>query len=111
MLSMLPGCNEENKYEPPPAPKVGVAQPAKRPVTRHLELTGNTVTLDKVELVARAVGFLREVNYKDGSMVKKGDVLFVIEPAPYEAKVQQQEAEVAAAKAALDFAVLCSNSH
>ena len=104
LLAALPGCNEENKYEPPPAPKVGVAQPAKRPVTRYLELTGNTVSLDKVELVARAVGFLREINYKDGSMVKKGDVLFAIEPAPYEAKVQQAEAEVRAAKAAL---VLC----
>ena len=104
LLAALPACNEENKYEPPPAPKVGVAQPAKQPVTRYLELTGNTVTLDKVELVARVVGFLHEINYKDGSTVKKGDVLFVIEPAPYEAKVQQAEAEVAAAKAALDFA-------
>jgi RND family efflux transporter MFP subunit len=104
LLAALPGCNEENKYEPPPAPRIGVAQPIQRPVTRYLELTGNTVTLDKVELVARAVGFLREINYKDGSMVKKGDTLFVIEPAPYEAKVQQGEAEVAAAQAALDFA-------
>ena len=103
-LSALLGCNEENKYEPPPAPKVGVAQPAKRPITRYLELTGNTVTLDKVELVARVAGFLREINYKDGTMVKKGDVLFVIEPAPYEAKVQEAEAEVAAAKATVDFA-------
>jgi membrane fusion protein, multidrug efflux system len=104
LLAALLGCNEENKYEPPPAPKVGVTQPAKRPVTRYLDLTGNTVALDKVELVARVVGFLREINYKDGAMVKRGDVLFVIEPAPYEAKVQQEEAGVAAAKAALDFA-------
>ena len=104
LLSALPGCGEENKYEPPPAPKVGVAQPAKQLVTRYLDLTGNTVTLDKVELVARVVGFLREINYKDGTMVKKGDVLFVIEPAPYEAKVQEAEAEVAAAKATVDFA-------
>ncbi len=104
LLAALPGCGEENKYEPPPAPKVGVAQPVKRLVTRYLELTGNTVTLDKVELVARASGFLREINYKDGSMVKKGDVLFVVEPGPYEAKVQQADAEVTAAKAALDFA-------
>jgi len=104
LLAALPGCGEENKYEPPPAPKVGVAQPTKRLVTRYLELSGNTVTLDKVELVARAVGFLREINYKDGSMVKQGDVLFVIEPAPYEAKVQEAEAEVAAAKATVGFA-------
>jgi membrane fusion protein, multidrug efflux system len=104
LLAALPACNEENKYEPPPAPKVGVAQPAKRVVTRYLELTGNTVSLDKVELVARVAGFLREINYKDGSMAKKGDVLFVIEPAPYEAKVQQAEAELAGAKAALQHA-------
>ena len=104
LFAALPGCNEENKYEPPPAPKVGVAQPAKRPVTRYLELTGNMVSLDKVELVARVPGFLREIDYQDGSMVKQGDVLFVIEPAPYEAKVQQAEAEVAAVKAKADFA-------
>jgi multidrug efflux system membrane fusion protein len=104
LLAALPACKEENKYEPPPAPKVGVAQPSKRPVTRYLELTGNTVSLDKVELVGRATGFLREINYKDGSMVKKGDVLFVIEPAPYEAKVMQEEAELTAAKAASYYA-------
>lgn len=103
-LLALCGCDDENKYEPPPAPKVGVAQPAKQTVTRYLELTGNVVSLDKVELVARVPGFLREIDYKDGSMVKKGDVLFVIEPAPYEAKVQQAEAEVGAAKAKADFA-------
>jgi membrane fusion protein, multidrug efflux system len=104
LLAALPACKEENKYEPPPAPKVGVAQPVKRPVTRYLELTGNTVSLDKVELVARANGFLQQINYKDGSMATKGDVLFVIEPAPYEAKVLQEEAGLAAAKATADYA-------
>jgi len=104
LLAAVAGCKEENKYEPPPAAKVGVSQPVKRPVTRYLELTGNTVSLDKVELVARANGFLQQINYKDGSMVQKGDVLFVIEPAPYEAKVLQEEAELAAAKAAADYA-------
>src|SRR5436305_8984973 len=104
LLAALSACNEENKYEPPPAPKVGVAQPVNRAVTRYLELTGNTVSLDKVELVARVAGFLREIKYKDGSMAKAGDVLFVIEPAPYEAKVQQAEAELAGAKAALQHA-------
>ena len=104
LLAALSACKEENKYEPPPAAKVGIAQPVKRPVTRYLDLTGNTVSLDKVELVARASGFLQQINYKDGSMVKKGDTLFVIEPAPYEAKVQQAEAELTAAKAAADYA-------
>src|SRR4051795_10872752 len=103
-LAALPACNEENKYEPPPATQVGVAQPVKRPVTRYLELTGNTVSLDKVELVARIPGFLREINYKDGSMAKKGDEFFVIEPAPYEAKVQQSEADVVSAKAGAEYA-------
>jgi membrane fusion protein, multidrug efflux system len=104
LLTALPACNEENTYKPPPAPKVGVVHPSKRPVTRYLELSGNTVSLDTVELVARAKGFLQQINYNDGSMVKKGDVLFVIEPAPYEAKVLQEEAGLTAAKAALDYA-------
>ena len=101
LLSTAVACKDENKYVAPPTPKVGVAQPASRPVTRYLELTGNTVSLDKVDLVARVEGFLQQINYKDSSMVKKGDSLFTIEPAPYQAKVALAEAAVTVARSAV----------
>ena len=96
----LAACRDDNKYVAPGPPKVGVAQPLKEKVTPYLELTGNTVALDSVDLVARVPGFLQEIDYKDGAFVKKGTTLFVIEPAPYEAKVKQAEAAVASAQAA-----------
>jgi len=106
ILAALPlavaACKDENKYVAPPSPKVGVAQPVSREVIRYLDLTGNTVSLDKVDLVARVDGFLQQISYKDGAMVKKGDPLFTIEPAPYKAKMAQAEAAVTVARAAVD---------
>ena len=69
--------------------------------SRYVELTGNTVAFATVDLVARVEGFLTSINYKDGAFVKKGDLLFLIEPTTYEAKVKQAEAELDSAKAQL----------
>ena len=49
-----------------------------------VEQTGNTVAFDTVDLVARVSGFLDSINYKDGTFVKKGNLLFQIEPTTYE---------------------------
>ena len=65
----------------------------KQKITPYLEVTGNTVAVNSVDLQARVEGFLQEINYKDGSPAKKGDVLFVIEPAPYQAKLKQAQAQ------------------
>lgn len=98
----LGGCDGEgNKYEPPPPPPVTAAQPAVKPVVNYLELTGSTSAINQVDLVARVPGYLQSINFKDGSLVKKGDLLFVIEPAPYEADVQQAEATLKEQKAQL----------
>jgi RND family efflux transporter MFP subunit len=96
------GCDKaENKYIPPPPPEVTVNQPVKKAVTEYLELTGNTQAIEQVALVGRVEGFLSSIKFKDGDIVKKGDLLFVIEPPPYEAKVKQAEANVAMAQATL----------
>ena len=97
----LSGCSEENRYVAPPPPKVTVASPVQRPITRYLELTGNTAAVNSANLVARVPGFVQEINYEDGAMVKKGALLFTIEPEPYEVKLRQAQAAEAGAQASL----------
>jgi RND family efflux transporter MFP subunit len=86
---------------PPPPPKVTVATPEKRAVTIYLEATGNTAAVNTTNLVARVPGFVTSINYKDGDLVKKGTVLFTIEPESYELKYKQAQAAEAAAAATL----------
>ena len=100
-LALLAGCGESNTYVAPPPPKVTVAAPAKRTVTLHLEATGNTAAVNTANLVARVAGFLETVNYQDGDLVKKGTVLFTIEPESYELKLKQSQAAEDSARATL----------
>jgi RND family efflux transporter MFP subunit len=101
LAALLAGCGKQDSYVPPPPAKVTVAQPVKGPATLYLELTGNTQAYNAVDLQARIAGYLTEINYKDGATVKKGDVLFVIEPPPYEAQYDQAKAAVAQQEASL----------
>lgn len=97
----LTGCEDRNKYQPPPVPEVGVETPQRRPITLYLELTGNTTAFNKVDLVARVQGFLDKVGYKDGEKVAAGATLFEIERAPYETSLQIAEASRAQQEALL----------
>lgn len=97
----LTACKKQNAYMPPPPPEVGVAKPVRQAVTPYLELTGSAAAYNQVDLQARVQGFLQEIDYTDGADVKKGQTLFVIEPLPYQAKLQQAQASLDAAKAAL----------
>lgn len=101
ILPLIAACGEKNAYVAPPPPKVTVAVPAKKPVTRYLESTGNVAAVNSADLVARVAGFVQDIKYEDGATVKKGQVLFVIEQRPYELKVQQAKANEDNAKAAL----------
>jgi RND family efflux transporter MFP subunit len=90
-IVLLAGC-EQNSYVAPPPPKVDVALPVQRPVTRYLEATGNTAPIKSVDLVARVQGFLETIDYKDGDFVKQGTTLFTIEPETYRLKLEQAKA-------------------
>ena len=98
-IMLLTGCEQQNKYQPPPPAEVTVAKPEQLKVTLYMEVTGSTAPLNRVDLVARVQGFLDKVAYKDGAAVKKGDLLFQIDPEDYkialqiaQATQQQQEA-------------------
>jgi multidrug efflux system membrane fusion protein len=98
-VTLLAGCKKQNAFVPPPPPQVGVAHPLREDVTPYLELTGNAQAVNQVDLVARVQGFLQAINYQDGAPAKQGDTLFIIEPAPYEARLQQAQAALAANQA------------
>ena len=100
-LAVAAGCKKQNAYVPPPPPQVGVAKPLQQSVTPYLEYTGNAVAFNQVDLEARVQGYLQEINYKDGTSAKLGDTLFVVEPAPYQAQLQQSQATLAATQADL----------
>ncbi|MBR0963427.1 efflux RND transporter periplasmic adaptor subunit [Bradyrhizobium diazoefficiens] len=100
-LAALTGCEDKNTFVAPPPPKVDVATPVQRPVTRYVEATGNTAPVKNVDLVARVQGFLQSIDYQDGTFVKQGTQLFTIEPETYKLKLEQAQAAEAGAQASL----------
>jgi RND family efflux transporter MFP subunit len=100
-MLLLGGCEEKNTYVPPPPPKVTVAKPVQKTVTDYLQLTGNTQAIYTVKLVARVEGYLEALHFQDGADVRKGDLLFTIQPDQYQAQLQQAQADVLTQKAAL----------
>ncbi|HWB19487.1 MAG TPA: efflux RND transporter periplasmic adaptor subunit, partial [Phycisphaerales bacterium] len=80
------------------------AHPIHHSITHYLEYTGTTEAYQSVDLRARVSGFLESINFKPGATVKKGDLLFVIDKRPYEAVVNQAQAQVSADKASYEAA-------
>jgi RND family efflux transporter MFP subunit len=78
-----------------PPPEVGVSKVVERDVTDFFETTGRTTAIDSVDVRARVAGYLVKIGFKDGDEVKKGDVLFEIDPRPYQAQVLQAQGELA----------------
>jgi RND family efflux transporter MFP subunit len=83
---------------------VTVSQPVSRDVVEWEEYTGRLEAVESVEVKARVNGYLQTVHFKDGAVVKKGDLLFVIDPRPYQAELERARAELALANARLDRA-------
>jgi membrane fusion protein, multidrug efflux system len=88
------------------APAVGVVVAHKQPVYRDYSYVGQVVSPHIVNLRARITGYLEQRQFHQGSFVKKGQVLYVIEQAPYQAALDQAKADVAKAQAALVYARL-----
>jgi RND family efflux transporter MFP subunit len=89
---------------PPPPPTVTVAKPTKRLVVDRDEYVGRFVAVDSVEVRARVSGYLDAVHFRDGQLVKKGDLLFTIDRRPFEITLAQAKANVAQARGNLAYA-------
>ncbi len=102
-LVFVVACKEKVS-PPPPPPSVTVAQAAQRTVTNYLELTGNAQAILTVQLQARVAGYLEKVLFQDGQLVKKDQLLFLIQQNTYQANLQQAEAAISMQKAQLEYA-------
>jgi multidrug efflux pump subunit AcrA (membrane-fusion protein) len=78
---------------------VTVSYPVERDVSDYVDFTGRTSAVDSVEVRSRIWGYLDKVNFKEGAIVEKGEVLFEIDPLVYQAAVRQAEGNLAAAEA------------
>jgi RND family efflux transporter MFP subunit len=103
----LSGCGRNEAAEAhaaPPAPQVTVAAAISRKITESDEFTGRFEAVERVELRPRVSGYIASVNFKEGSEVRKGDVLFVIDPRPYQAERDKAAAGLAQARSQLVLA-------
>ena len=108
LLTGLAGCKKAPPPAPPP-PEVVVQPVEVRDVPVQAEFTGEVRGGEDVEVRARVAGFLQQLSYQEGSLVKKGDLLFVIDPKPFEATAARARADLAEAQARYNRAVIQVN--
>jgi RND family efflux transporter MFP subunit len=105
LLVTLAGCDRGGQQHAAfPPPTVTVAKPAQRTVVDYDEYVGRFVAVDSVEIRSRLSGYLSAIHFTDGQMVKKGDLLFIIDRRPFEIALEQMRANLAQARANLAFA-------
>src|SRR5947209_2293917 len=98
----LTGCvRAPSEAAPSPTP-VTVSYPVEREITDYADFTGRTAAVESVEVRARVWGYLDKVNFKEGTLVKKGEVLFEIDPQTYRATLDQAEGNLASAEARVE---------
>jgi RND family efflux transporter MFP subunit len=93
MVLALGGCGKPvAKKGPPPAPRVVTTMPEEREVLEYEDLPGRIDPIQEVEIKARVTGYLNKVGFQEGTEVKKGDLLFSIDPREYQAEVDSANA-------------------
>ncbi|HZW30885.1 MAG TPA: efflux RND transporter periplasmic adaptor subunit [Isosphaeraceae bacterium] len=104
-LAGVAGCQSRRpRVAPSELPVVPVSQPVRREVTDYVEFTGRTEAVYSVDIRPRVTGYLVEMPFQEGAEVKKGDLLFVVDPRPYKAQLDQAEGQVDLYKASLRVA-------
>ena len=101
VVGLTVGCGKPPAAPAPTAPEVVVSTPTQRDVTIVHEFVGTTQARESVEIRARVQGFLEEINFEPSSYVRRGQKLFLIEPGPYKARLEQAEANMKSAEAGL----------
>ncbi|MET0267115.1 MAG: efflux RND transporter periplasmic adaptor subunit [Duganella sp.] len=110
----LTGCEEANgkAAEQPPVqagPPISAAAVVEKTLTETQEFSGRLEAIEQVQIRPRVGGFITAINFKPGSQVKKGDVLFVIDPRPFQAEANRAEAAASSARARAELAKLEQN--
>jgi RND family efflux transporter MFP subunit len=103
-LLALASCGQGQQQGGAPPPAVTVVTPVQRTIVDRDEYVGRFVAVDSVEIRSRVSGYLAEIRFTDGQMVKKGDLLFVIDHKPFQIALDQMRANLAQARANLAFA-------
>jgi len=92
LLAVGAGCSK--KEAPPPPPEVQVAEDVQKDVPIYIELVGSTLGSEDIEIRPRVEGYLVSVNFTEGSFVKKGQLLYRIDPQPLEAAFAEAKARI-----------------
>jgi membrane fusion protein, multidrug efflux system len=103
LMPMVAACGRSQQQAAPPPPKVTVAKPIKRTIVDQDEYVGRFVAIDVVEVRARVSGYLDNVHFEDGQIVKKGDLLFTIDKRPFQNTLDQARANLETAKSNVIF--------
>jgi multidrug efflux system membrane fusion protein len=104
LLAATAGCRSKTRELGPADIPVPVSHPVQRVVTDYVDFTGRTDAVQSVNIIARVTGYLEQMPFKEGSEVKRGDLLFEIDPRPYQAQFDQAKSQVVLDQAQLDLA-------
>jgi RND family efflux transporter MFP subunit len=88
------GCGQKPAAQAPPPPTVTVAKPVKKEIVEWLYFTAQTQAVDTVSISPRVTGYIDNITFKEGDIVDFGDLLFVIDPRPYQAALDQAKAQL-----------------
>lgn len=105
VMALLAGCEAKSQEaattSPPPPPEVDVTEIIAQPVVLSESFTGRVEAAETVELRARVSGYIQEVAFEEGELVEQGDLLFLIDQRPYQARVSASQADLAQARSQL----------
>jgi multidrug efflux system membrane fusion protein len=93
------GCGQKPATQAPPPPTVTVAKPIKKEIVEWLYFTAQTQAVDTVTVIPRVTGYIDNITFKEGDIVDFGDLLFVIDPRPYQAALDQAKGQLEQAQA------------
>ena len=104
LLAAVAGCQANATKAAAEAPVVPVSQPLQRDVTDYVDFTGRTEAVHSVDVRPRVTGYLVDMPFQEGEEVKAGDLLYVVDPRPYKAQLDQAQGQVDLYKASLKLA-------
>jgi RND family efflux transporter MFP subunit len=100
LILWLTGCNSQHPAaDGPPPPEVTVSKPEQKEVENWDEFTGQTAAVNLVNISARVSGYIVNIPFKEGDIVHKGDLLYQIDPRPYQAAYDQAVGQLKVAQA------------